>query len=259
MIPKRAIEYLSAPSQVSMADQWFEIASVGHFWIRRRFDVLQRLAGDLITGAHRIGEVGCGHGLLQLQVEESYDKEVTGFDLNEFALKQNQSRRSAVCCYDICQKSPALRHQFDLIFLFDVLEHIEDEDGFLAALRFHLAPKGRLIINVPAGQWVYSAYDRAAGHVRRYLIGSLQATANRNNFAITHWTYWGLPLTPLLLLRKVWLLAKQDKGEIISAGFSTRTDTMNQLLRFVSKFEPIPQRLLGTSLMAVLQFDGHQS
>src|SRR5437870_3830747 len=51
MTPGRDITYLSAPAEVSMGNRWFEIASVDHFWIRRRFEVLQRLAGDLIANA----------------------------------------------------------------------------------------------------------------------------------------------------------------------------------------------------------------
>jgi hypothetical protein len=47
----RKIAYLSPPAEVSMADRWFEIASTDHFWVRRRFDVLQRLAGDSIASA----------------------------------------------------------------------------------------------------------------------------------------------------------------------------------------------------------------
>src|SRR5580692_10367340 len=101
---QRSIDYLSPPAAVSMADQWFDIADVGHFWVRRRFEVLQRLAGKWISGAQQIAE--------------------TGFDLNEYALKRNVSRRSKLCCYDISQMDAAMRERFDVIFLFDVLEHI---------------------------------------------------------------------------------------------------------------------------------------
>ncbi len=89
-----------------MGNRWFEVSSIDHFWIRRRFEVLRKLAGDLISNAKHIAEVGCGHGLLQLQVEQAYGGEVTGFDLNEFALKQNVSRVSPVCCYDITMRDP---------------------------------------------------------------------------------------------------------------------------------------------------------
>lgn len=258
MFSVRSIEYLSPPAEVSMADRWFEIAAIDHFWIHRRFEVFQRLAGELIAGARKMADIGCGHGLLQLQIEEAYGREVTGFDLNEFALKQNLSRRSAINCYDIHQKDPALREKFDLILLFDVLEHIADQDGFLNALLFHLGPGGKLVLNVPAGMWAYSAYDVAAGHIRRYSIRSLRLAVKRNNLAVKKCTYWGLPLVPTLLLRKLWLLGNHDKDKIISAGFDARTSIINQLLGLVSRCEPIPQRILGTSLMAVIEARPHE-
>jgi SAM-dependent methyltransferase len=251
--PGRTIQYLSAPAQVSMADRWFEIATIDHFWIQRRFEVLTRLAGGLITGAKEIAEIGCGHGLLQAQIEQEYDRKVIGFDLNEFALKQNISRYSEICCYDIYEKHSGLYQRYDLILLFDVLEHISDEDSFLRALRHHLAPGGRLIINVPAGQWVYSKYDEAAGHIRRYSIRYLQEVARRDGFEIAEWSYWGLPLVPVLLLRKAWLSLKRGEARIISAGFDSRSNTINGAMRTISRWEVIPQKFLGSSLMAVLE------
>jgi SAM-dependent methyltransferase len=249
----RGIVYLSRPAEVSMADRWFEVASVEHFWIRRRFDILRRVAGDLIADAGEVAEIGCGHGLLQRQIEGTYAKEVAGFDLNEFALKHNQSFRSGVYCYDIFQKHPPLRERFDLILLFDVLEHISDEDAFLTALLFHLAPDGKVVLNVPAGPWAYSAYDRAAGHVRRYSARSLRDTIERNRLEVARWSYWGFPLLPSLIARNLWLAGISDEGKIISEGFDSRTDAMNHLLTVISRFELIPQRVLGTSLMAVVE------
>jgi SAM-dependent methyltransferase len=249
----RKIEYLSPPAVVSMADRWFEIASVEHFWVRRRFAVLQRLAGDSIASAGEMAEIGCGHGLLQRQIEDGYKRDVAGFDLNEYALAHNVSRRSSVSCYDIFQKDSTLQSKYDVIFLFDVLEHISDGDGFLGAVLFHLGPKGKIVLNVPAGQWAYSEYDQAAGHVRRYSISTLRETAARSALRIPEWTYWGLPLVPTLALRKLWLKGKQDEGGIISSGFDSRSAAINAVLGLASRCEIIPQKLLGTSLMAVLE------
>jgi len=249
----RKIEYLSAPAQVSMADHWFEIASLEHFWIRRRFDVLTFLASNLLSSSREMAEIGCGHGLLQRQIEDEYAKAVTGFDLNEPALLQNVSRRSRVCCYDISQRLEPLRQRFDVILLFDVLEHIRDEDDFLDAVCFHLAPSGALILNVPAGQWAYSTYDIAAGHVRRYSIDGLRQAAHRRHLEVSSWTYWGLPLTPVLALRKLWLLDRKEQSQVISAGFDTRTSFTNRALGFLSRCERLPQKWLGSSLLAVLR------
>jgi 2-polyprenyl-3-methyl-5-hydroxy-6-metoxy-1,4-benzoquinol methylase len=249
----RQIEYLSPPAPVSMADRWFEIASIDHFWVRRRFEVLRRLDGGVVTAAGQIAEIGCGHGLLQRQVEDQYGKEVTGFDLNEYALKRNLSKTSRVCCYDIRQQLPALHQSFDLIFLFDVLEHLSEETEFLNAVLYHLAPQGKLIINVPAGQWAFSAYDRAAGHIRRYSIEQLREVARRSNLQIQSWTYWGLPLVPTLAIRKLWLNGQHDQSKVISSGFDSRSPAINHMLSLLSRCEPLPQKRLGTSLMAILQ------
>ena len=249
----RKIQYISHPSAVSMADRWFEIASPDHFWVRRRFQVVQDLCGPIITNATEMAEIGCGHGLLQRQIEDAYNRTVMGFDLNEFALTQNLSRQSPVCCYDIFQKEPSLRAKFDLIFLFDVLEHISDEDSFLDALSYHLAPQGQVLINVPAGNWAFSPYDTAAGHVRRYSIEMLEQSARRCDFQVIDWTYWGLPLAPSLMVRKLWLIGKQDRDNIISSGFDTRSRWINRAMGSLAKLEWIPQRLVGTSLLAVLK------
>jgi SAM-dependent methyltransferase len=248
----RTIEYLSSPAPVSMADQWFRISTTTHFWVRRRFEVLHALAGSLLESSQNIAEIGCGHGLVQSQIEEAYGHEVTGFDLNEFALQQNQSRSSSIFCYDICQRAPQFHRQFDFVVMFDVLEHIDDQDLFLEAAMFHLSPGGYLMINVPAGQWLYSSYDRAAGHVRRYSIRTLRDAAKRNHYEVGSWTYWGFPLLPLAVLRKFWLIGSDNQENTISTGFDSRGNLTNTLLGWLSRCESIPQQILGTSLMAVL-------
>src|SRR5258708_34338198 len=84
----RTLTYLSSPAEVSMADWWFGIATIDHFCIQRRFDVLRRLAVSLIPIAGEIAEIGCGHGLLQRQIGETYGREVQGFYLSECRLNQ---------------------------------------------------------------------------------------------------------------------------------------------------------------------------
>ncbi len=246
------VRYLSAPAAVSMDNRWYEIANLDHPWIVRRFEVLRRLAGDLIPESCAIAEIGCGHGLLQRQIEDSYHVPVTGFDLNDRALGQSAARLSPICCYDVHERNLDYRTHFNLILLADVLEHIADEDSFLCAVRFHLAPGGAVIINVPALQSLYSAYDRAVGHVRRYSIGSLAALARRNDMSIARFTYWGMPLLPLLALRKLWMAARSGQSAI-AAGFETGGPLRDRAMLWLSRCEPIPQRWIGTSLMAVLR------
>lgn len=236
-----------------MGDAWYEIANMDHFWVRRRFEVLHRLAGDLVSKAVAVAEIGCGNGLLQMQVEERYGKSVVGYDLNEHALKQNVSAKSPISCYDIFERRPELRQTYDLIFLFDVLEHIREEAPFLDALKYHLAPGGHIVLNVPAGQWAFSTYDTAVGHVRRYSNSTLRSACKAQGLSVKEWTYWGMPLVPVLFLRKIWLNSEKDESKIISKGLDSRSKIVDRCLLAASRCELVPQKIIGTSLMAVIQ------
>jgi hypothetical protein len=247
--PADRVTYLSPPMPVSMGDWWFDIATSDHFWIRRRFEVMRRLADSVIRNSKRAGEIGCGNGLLQRDIEDNYGRPLAGFELNELALQKNVSQLSPLYCYNIHQRNPEFRGHFDLLLLFDVLEHIEDESGFLQSVKFHLSESGTLLINVPAIQFFYSDYDRAAGHVRRYSLNQLARVTEQNGLRVRALTYWGLPLVPLLLARMT-MSMQRSNGK---AGFDARGKTMNGLLSLLARCEPLPQRFLGTSVMAVLE------
>ncbi len=64
---------------------------------------------------------------------------------------------------------------FDAILYIDVLEHIERDGDELALASRHLKPGGRLIVLSPAHNFLYSEFDRAIGHFRRYNRRSLTA------------------------------------------------------------------------------------
>ena len=57
---------------------------------------------------------------------------------------------------------------FDAILYSDVLEHIEDSVGEIRRASSMLKPGGRLIIVVPAYPALFSEFDAAIGHYRRY-------------------------------------------------------------------------------------------
>lgn len=65
--------------------------------------------------------------------------------------------------------------RFDSILYIDVLEHIADAKGELRLAAAHLAPGGALIVLAPAHQWLFTAFDRAIGHHRRYTKRTLAA------------------------------------------------------------------------------------
>jgi SAM-dependent methyltransferase len=250
MVSQQRVAHLSPSLPVNMGDWWFDVATIEHFWVRRRFEVVKKLADAIFRRARCIAEIGCGNGLVQRDVEDYYGLPVTGFELNELALQKNVSRRSPLYCYNIHDRKPEFRGHFDLVLLCDVLEHIDNELEFLESVKFHMAESGILLINVPAHQFLFSDYDRAAGHVRRYSLQQLMNTTESNGFKGLAFTYWGLPLVPLLLMRKAVSMNRQDGRR----GFDPGSHLMNHILSVLACCEPIPQKILGTSLMAVVQF-----
>jgi ubiquinone/menaquinone biosynthesis C-methylase UbiE len=57
---------------------------------------------------------------------------------------------------------------FDSIIYIDVLEHIEHDRAELENAAKHLKSGGHLIVLSPAYQFLYSPFDKAIGHYRRY-------------------------------------------------------------------------------------------
>jgi 2-polyprenyl-3-methyl-5-hydroxy-6-metoxy-1,4-benzoquinol methylase len=73
-------------------------------------------------------------------------------------------------CETVCGTLPALDpgRQFDTIIYIDVLEHIENDREELNRAAAHLRPGGHIIVLSPAHQWLFTPFDAAIGHYRRY-------------------------------------------------------------------------------------------
>jgi SAM-dependent methyltransferase len=248
--------YLSAPSPVHMADEWFKIATLDHFWIKRRFEVLRKIGRNLDFSNGKIGEVGCGYGLLQKQFEQAYRVTVDGFDLNADALRDSVVKNQPRYCYNIFDRKPELAGRYDFFVLFDVIEHIEDEKPFLEAALYHLKPSGCLLVNVPALMSFYSAYDKVVGHQRRYTLPEMDRLCTSAGLKKVAGTYWGSPLMPILFLRNIRVAWEKDPQQVIRSGYKPPGQFANQFLSFLSSLEIIPQRWFGTSLMAIYRKEG---
>ena len=64
--------------------------------------------------------------------------------------------------------------QFDTILYIDVLEHIENDADELKIAASCLRPAGHLVVLSPAHQRLFSPFDKAIGHFRRYDRSTLQ-------------------------------------------------------------------------------------
>jgi SAM-dependent methyltransferase len=236
-IPNQIIQ-LNQPTVVSMANSWFEHGTPDHFWVKHRNAVFDRHFQTIVRAAAEVGEVGCGSGLILSHLAQAYQKSADGFELNLHALKLCPQLPGDLYIYDIFQRHADLVGRYDLLMMMDVLEHIEDEVSFLQAVQDHLKPGGFLIIGVPMRQHLYSAYDKADGHFRRYSQPYLRSVVEKAGFTVQKTVQWGHIYLPILMLRQR-LLKNVSGDEAIKQGFAI-SPLGNQMMSGLRYLDVLP-------------------
>lgn len=91
------------------------------------------------------------------------------------AHRDRSGRSPAIVLGTLLQLEPSC--SFDCILYIDVLEHIEDDRRELALAAQRLRDGGYLIVLAPAHPWLFSPFDEAVGHFRRYTRATLGSAA----------------------------------------------------------------------------------
>ena len=74
------------------------------------------------------------------------------------------------------------KEKFDNIIYIDVLEHIKDDIFEIENVYFYLKQGGFLVVLAPAHQWLFTPFDEAIGHYRRYNKRMLKAIITSEKF-----------------------------------------------------------------------------
>jgi len=82
------ITHLSPSTVVNMANAWFDVSPLSHSWIKRRFEVLRHIMVQVPMPKGRAAEIGCGNGLLQVQMED-----LLGAPINCSCAAERRTRR----------------------------------------------------------------------------------------------------------------------------------------------------------------------
>ncbi len=77
----------------------------------------------------------------------------------------------------------------DYVYTVNVMEHIQDDRAILSEIFKALRPGGRLLVYVPALQWLHSSMDAAVGHVRRYHMKDLIQKVTDAGFVVERREY----------------------------------------------------------------------
>ena len=132
---------------------------------------------------------------------------------------------------------------FDAILYVDVLEHIEDDVAEMQRAALRLAPGGHLVVFGPAHEWLYSPFDKAIGHHRRYTRRTLAAVGPQ-----------GVDLVRLRYIDSAGLLASLANRIALRQSLPTPRQVMTwdrMLVPLSAWLDPILGYRLGKSVIAV--------
>jgi SAM-dependent methyltransferase len=224
-----------------------------HWWYVAR----RRILADLIEreielpASARILEVGCGTGH-NFGMLGRFGR-VDGLEIDDEARALASQRLGRpVGTAPLPELAGIEDGAYHLIALLDVLEHVEQDREALAGIKRKLAPNGRILVTVPANEWMWSAHDEVHHHHRRYSKGSLKRVVAEAGLKVETLSHFNSLLFPLAAALRVAgkLTGKKDSDDKMPpAPINSLFTSVFGLERHLVGRIPLPA---GVSLVAIL-------
>ncbi|KOR30489.1 hypothetical protein TI04_05595 [Achromatium sp. WMS2] len=236
---------------------YIEIARVEgrHWWYQGRRRIINTVLSAYLPTyvSQRIAEIGCGAGG-NLPVLAQFGN-VIGIEpcamMRQYAIQRSIH---TIVAGSLPDNIPFENDSLNVICLFDVLEHIEDDYAALTAIYKILTHNGTLALTVPALPILWSGLDDAAHHKRRYYKGDLRLKVETAGFRIKYITYFNTLLFPAILgVRLMQRLVPTPPD----AHFAIPSPWLNSLFLNIFSLEQylVPRFLLpfGVSIILIAQ------
>ncbi len=234
------------------AYQLMAAAEETHWWFRGRRAMIKRVLETLDLPANaNILDAGCGTGG-NLPLLAQFGK-VHGFEYDATARQLADARGLAIVSSGaLPEQVPFAPQAFDLIGLFDVLEHLDHPIQSLRALGARLAPGGSLVLTVPAYQWLWGPHDELHEHKRRYSRRLLRKHAAAAGLSVAYMSHMNSLLLPAAVAqRAMHRFTRQAAGDLTPGTLVN--ETFYRIWSLERAWIPRISAPFGLSIVAVLQ------
>ncbi len=180
-------------------------AENGHWWYGGMTAITQAVLDRAVGRGRnlRILDAGCGTGAV-MEYLSGYGS-VVGFDFSPEALRFCRKRQLDRLARASVMALPFPDSSFDLIVSFDVLCERAVEDDMVALREFArvLAPGGRVLLRLPAYDWLRGRHDEAV-HIRhRYTTGEMRERFRKAGLESEHLSYANCLLFPIAAAKRM--------------------------------------------------------
>lgn len=226
-----------------------------HFWFQARREKICDLMNHRIGKNEKILELGAGTGFIAQKLKEiGFSIDISDIHLNGLKFAQDKGIKK-LFQFDLF--NPPFRDEYSAICLFDVLEHQSNDQLAIECIKKMVKPKGKIILTVPAHQWLWNRDDRINGHYRRYNKKSLLDLCKKCELTPIHVEYFFIFILPLLFLRTLVnrdhkkAVKTEEKLKMSLPGIINQTCSILTKTEFaLSKWLP---NLVGGSLLLIAQ------
>jgi SAM-dependent methyltransferase len=199
-------------------------------------------------------DLGCGPGLyfetiMRYRPDFYLAADYSQIYLDQVKEKFNNRTNCDIALIDLLNQeklAELYQNNYDYVLLFDVLEHIEDDEQVLRNIHKLLSNTGygRFCLRVPALQFIYGENDKSIGHFRRYSLKQLKRLLEKCGFNVNKIAYQNIAgIAPWYFIGRV--LKRQLS---VSADEGKAFDRFVPALKFIEKLLPPP---LGLSLYCI--------
>jgi hypothetical protein len=170
------------------------------FWFTHRNQVILEVLQKIKLSSNFV-DIGAGNGLQAAFLQRAFpEKKVAMIEPGYFGCLTGVKRGVQYVYNGFFQDFDFRSFDASAVGLFDVVEHIEKDDEFLNTLAGKLRSGDKIVITVPAYNWLWSELDDYGSHYRRYNKKMIYDLAQRSGLHVRYFSYFFSYLVPLTFL-----------------------------------------------------------